>query len=267
MCYPCGHMGRLRLLALLGAAIPALAWGPEGHDLVARIAEAQLTPRAQARVAQILGPGSTMASVSSWPDQIRRSRPETGPWHYVDIPIDKPSLDMARDCPKDNCVIAAIAAQRAKLRDPSTAPAERREALMFVIHFIGDMHQPLHCADNQDHGGNEVHIVFHDQPGNLHGLWDSGLLARMGKEDELFPKLSAAAARRRKKLAKGTVTDWAEQSHKLAQQLVYGKLPKSAAGSPLTITADYEHKADPVVILQIERAGARLAAILNQDLE
>lgn len=267
VCYPWGEMRKYPLLALLCAGFPALAWGPEGHALVARIAEAQLTAGARARVAEILGPGSTMASVSSWPDQIRRSRPETGPWHFVDIPIDKPGLDMARDCPNGNCVIAAIAAMRAKLRDPALAADQRREALMFVIHFIGDMHQPLHSSNNGDRGGNDLHIVFHDQPGNLHGLWDSGLLARMGKEDDLFARLSAASARRRKKFAKGTVNDWAEQAHKLAQQMVYGKLPKAPQGSPLVIGADYERRADPLIELQLERAGARLAAVLNLDLQ
>ena len=233
---------------------------------MARIAEAQLTAEARVRVAEILGPGSTMAAVSSWPDEIRRSRPETGPWHYVDIPIDKPSLDMARDCPNGNCVIGAIAAMRAKLQDPALAADQRREALMFVIHFVGDMHQPLHCSDNGDRGGNQVHIVFQGQPGNLHSLWDSGLLARMGKEDDLFPRFSAASARRRKKFATGTVSDWAEQTHKLAQQMVYGKLPSAASGAPVMIGADYERQADPLIELQIERAGARLAAVLNQDL-
>jgi hypothetical protein len=260
-------MRTYRLLALFCAGLPALAWGPEGHALVARIAEAQLTPEAWARVAEILGPGSTMASVSSWPDEIRHGRPQTAPWHYVDIPIDKPGLDMARDCPNGNCVIGAIAAMRAKLRDPAIPADQRREALMFIIHFIGDMHQPLHSSNNGDHGGNDVHIVFQSQPGNLHGLWDGGLLARMGKQDDLFARLSAASARRRKKLAKGTVSDWAEQAHKLAQQMVYGKLPQAAPGAPLMIGADYERQAGAVIELQIERAGARLAAALNLDLQ
>jgi hypothetical protein len=259
-------MSKYRLLAFLCAGIPALAWGPEGHALVARIAEAQLTRGARARVKEILGPGSTMASVSSWPDEIRRSRPETGPWHYVDIPIDKPGLDMARDCPNGNCVIGAIAAMRAKLRDPSVAADQRREALIFIIHFVGDMHQPLHSSDNGDKGGNQVHIVFEGQPGNLHSLWDGVLLARIGKEEELFPRLSAASAHHRKKFAKGTVSDWAEQAHQLAQQMVYGKLPSAAPGAPVVITADYEREADPLIELQIERAGARLAWVLNQDL-
>jgi len=138
---------------------------------------------------------------------------------------------------------------------------------MFLIHFVGDMHQPLHSSDNHDKGGNDVHVIFHGQPGNLHGLWDSGLLGRIGKEDELFGRLSAVSARRRRKFAKGTVSDWAEEAHKLAQQMVYGKLPQGAAGAPVEISADYERRADPVIELQIERAGARLAMVLNQDLQ
>jgi hypothetical protein len=249
-------------VALL-CATPLFGWGPEGHNLVARIAEAQLTPAAKARVVEILGPASTMASVSSWADEIRRSRPETGPWHYIDIPIDKPHLDMARDCPKGDCVIAKIEELQVTLKDPATAPEKRREALMFLIHFVGDMHQPLHCSDNNDKGGNTVKIQFMDHPGNLHGLWDSGLLNRMGKEDELFARLSAESSSHKKKYAKGTVRDWAEQSHRMARKVVYARLPKAPEGGVLVIRADYERRADALIEQQISRAGARLAMVLN----
>src|SRR4051812_9590993 len=102
-------MRRIAAAALFATSLPLWAWGPEGHSLVARIAEQQLTPAARARVLEILGPGKTMASVASWADEVRRARPETGPWHYIDIPIDKPHRDMARDCPKGDCVIVKIA--------------------------------------------------------------------------------------------------------------------------------------------------------------
>jgi hypothetical protein len=254
------------IFAALTACAPLCAWGPEGHALVARIAEAQLTPAAHARVVEILGPGVTMASVASWADQVRRARPETSTWHYIDIPIDKPHLDMARDCPKGDCVIAAIARFRKVLADPATPAPARREALLFVIHFIGDMEQPLHCSDNRDKGGNNVHVQFFDQPSNLHSVWDSGLLGRMGNEEQLFPALSEESARREKKFARGTVEDWAEQSHKAAVKIVYGKLPKAAAGQPVVLGADYERAADPLIRLEIERAGARLARVLNEAL-
>ena len=92
-------------------------------------------------------------------------------------------------------------------------------------------------------------------------------LGRIGKEDDLFPRFSAVSARRRKKFAKGAVSAWAEQGHKLAQQMVYGKLPKAMQGAPVVINADYERRADQLIELQIERAGARLAAVLNLDLQ
>jgi hypothetical protein len=247
-------------------ALPAFAWGPEGHSLVARIAEAQLTPEVRARVVEILGPGKTMASVASWADEVRRSRPASGPWHYVDIPLKASHLDPARDCAKEGCVVVKIAELRRLVHDPATPPDQRREALMFLIHFVGDMHQPLHCEDNDDRGGNSVQVQFFGRRTNLHSVWDSGLVGRIGAEDQLFPALSRESAAHARKFSKGTVTEWAEQSHKAARKVVYGKLPKAAPGSPVILDAAYEKSADPVVRRQIELAGARLAMVLNKEL-
>jgi hypothetical protein len=282
-------MRRIAAVAILLSSVTASAWGPEGHSLVGRIAEVQLKPAAKARVTAILAPGQTLASVASWADEVRRSRPETAPWHYIDIPINQPHLDMARDCPKGDCVIAKIADLRKTLRDPATPPDQLREALMFLVHFIGDMHQPLHCADNDDRGGNSVRVVFFDRPTNLHSVWDSGLLGRLSPAEQLFPIWSQESARRSKKWSKGTVEQWAEESHKAAQKVVYARLPKVVAGPPavpadapitstgsllapagkppVPIGAEYEKRADPLVRVQIEKAGARLAAVLNATLQ
>jgi S1/P1 Nuclease len=257
-------MSKYPVILVLAWSLPALAWGPEGHALVARLAEAQLTAAAQARVAEILGPDTTLASISSWPDQVRRSRPETAPWHYIDVPIDRPHVDMARDCPKGDCVIAKIEDFEKALADPATNPEQRREALMFIVHFVGDMHQPLHCSDNKDKGGNNVTTEFFGRPMNLHSVWDGGLLRRMGGEDKLFAEFSRdMTPRREKKWAKGTVQDWAEESHKAARKTVYGRLPPVAAGAPEPISDAYEHAADPLIRKQIEKAGIRLAHVLN----
>jgi hypothetical protein len=254
------------LFCIVAIACPAFAWGPEGHALIARIAEAQLRPDVRARVVAILGPDTTMASVASWADEVRRSRPTTGPWHYVDIPFDKPHLDLSRDCVKDGCVVVEIAELRRKLHDPATPAAERREALMFLIHFIGDMHQPLHCIDRDDKGGNAVQITFHDRKGNLHSLWDSGLLTGMGTEEQLLPVLSKESAAHAGKYAKGSVAKWAEESHRTAVKSVYGQLPKTAQGTPASIDAAYAQAADPVIRRQLELGGARLARVLNTEL-
>ena len=257
-------MRRFGVAVLLCGSLPVFGWGPEGHDLVARLAAAHLTPAAAARVAAILGPGTTMASISSWADQIRRDRAETGPWHYIDIQITDKHLNMTRDCAKGDCVIAKIADFRKVVVDPAATPVARREALMFLVHFVGDMHQPLHCSDNHDKGGNDVKFDFGGRASNLHSVWDSGLLGRIGQEDALFARYSAELTPKKfKKWSKGTVEDWAEESHKTAVTVVYGKLPKA----PVTVTAEYERLADPVIDEQIEKAGARLAAVLNATLK
>src|SRR5205823_11928602 len=106
------------VLSLL-ASSHAFAWGPEGHSLVARLATAHLTPTALAKVNAILGPDVTLASIASWADQVRNSRRETAPWHFIDIPITQRHLDMARDCPKDGCVITKIEEFRKVLADPA----------------------------------------------------------------------------------------------------------------------------------------------------
>jgi hypothetical protein len=260
-------MHKLGIIAAVCGSLPALAWGPEGHNLVARIAEAQLTPVAHARVIEILGPNVSMASISSWPDQIRRQRQETSHWHYVDIPINQSRFDFARDCAKDDCVVAQIGLEAAALRNPATPAKERREALMFLIHFIGDMHQPLHSSDKDDKGGNDTHVVFFDRPTNLHSVWDGGLLGRMGKEDDLYPVLLKEAQEHARKWSKGTPEKWANDGHRDAQKIVYGKLPKVAVGVAAPIGADYERAADPLIRMQIEKAGDRLARTLNDILK
>jgi hypothetical protein len=255
-------MRKLLLFTLLAGVPPLFGWGPEGHHLVARIAEAQLTPETRARLAGILGPNETLVSISVWADEIRRSRPETGNWHFIDIPIDNPHLDMARDCPKGDCVLAKIEEFRKALNDPALAPAKKREALRFLVHFVGDMHQPLHCSDNKDRGGNDVHVRLGTRQTNLHSVWDSGLLGRIGKEDDLFQAMSLEASRHAKKWSRGSVNDWAEQAHKAARKIVYGKLQKRP---PMAIRAAYEAKADPLIREQIEKAGDRLARLLNDS--
>jgi hypothetical protein len=259
------------LVSILCGCLPAFGWGVEGHSLIARIAWVQLTPAVQAHVSEILGPNVTMQSIASWADNVRNQRRETGPWHYIDIPIDKPHLDMARDCPNGDCVIAKIEEFQKVLKDPAATPVQRREALMFLVHFVGDIEQPLHCSDNNDQGGNKVLVKFGDRGGdrpyNLHSLWDSGLLEKMPKEDILFEEYSRESAKHARKWAQGTVEDWAEQGHKIAQKITYGKLPKVAAGTPEPIDAAYQQKADAVIQLQIEKAGARLARVLNEALQ
>jgi hypothetical protein len=131
-------------LSVAAAVAPCLgfAWGHEGHQIVALIAEKNMTPAALARAQAILG-GASLEDVASWADDYRRDHPETGPWHYIDIPLADSRIDMARECPDGQCVIAQTEHFLSVLKDPKADTAAKAEALRFVVHFVGDLHQPL----------------------------------------------------------------------------------------------------------------------------
>jgi len=247
-----------------GCAAPCFGWGEEGHRLVVAIAEGLMTSAAKARVAATLMPGETLEEMGSWADQVRRTRKETEEWHYVDIPLMSAGLEMARDCPKENCVIGKIVDFRNKWHDMSLSAESRREALLFLIHFVGDLHQPLHCENNEDRGGNDVPVLFLRAHTNLHALWDSGLLRDMEGEEHLLAALrQAITPEEAAAWSSGTVEQWAEESFHAAQLTVYGLLPSAPAGRAAQLTELYEQMAQPVVQEQLEKAGVRLAAILN----
>ena len=250
----------LVLTVAVSSANLCFGWGEEGHRLVVRLADGLLTPTARAQVMATLAPGDSLEELASWADEVRRTRKETEPWHYVDIPLQSMGLDMKRDCPQNDCIIAKIADFRKQWRDPSASPEARREALLFLVHFVGDLHQPLHCEDHEDKGGNEVRVEFFGSQTNLHSLWDSGLFKRMPGEDHLFTTLQRIAEEHAADWPRGTVEQWATESFHIAQQTVYGLLPPE---QPARLGELYEQMVMPVVEEQLAKAGVRLAAILN----
>src|SRR5262249_39981878 len=163
-------------LILLPAAAPMVfAWGKEGHQVVALIAEHYMTVDARAKAGELLD-GGTIDAVASWADEYRRDHPETGPWHYIDIPLVDFKIDMARECPQGDCVVMKIEEFLGVVRNPQAERAAKAEALKYVVHFVGDLHQPLHDEDDGDKGGNSRRVVFDGKPDNLHWVWDTGLL-------------------------------------------------------------------------------------------
>jgi hypothetical protein len=242
----------------------AFAWGSEGHRIVAEIAEQYLEPATAKQVRELLAieNETTLADVSNWADQIRGQRRNTAPWHFVDIPIGAAGYDAERDCPRGACVVAKIDEFTEQLRDRNLQPRERLEALKFLVHFVGDVHQPLHAADNDDRGGNEVRVEFRGHRTNLHAVWDTAILAPTVRGDERAYAVELARRIRRADLARwggGTAVDWANDSHAIAGRVIYGELPNE----PGALQATYERRALPVVNEQLEKAGVRLASILN----
>ncbi len=239
-------------------------WGPMGHRIVARVAAARLTRGAAAEVARLLDGGS-LASVASWADSVRTRRPETGPWHYVDIPTWEQRYDPIRDCKGGQCVIAALEAKLAILADRKRSKEERGDALRFVVHFVGDMHQPLHAGERADKGGNDVKLSYEGRQTNLHALWDSGLLNATLESEEAFVSAITERLENRGDLAivtSGSITDWAIESHDVARDVVYAFLPASLAVDHSYLTA-----VRPVLEDRLLRGGVRLAALLNRALD
>lgn len=271
-------------LTLALAPAPALAWGDYAHRLIADIALADLTPRARVEVRRILARGAavdtpacpigTLADAAVWPDCVR-SLPDrfafSFSWHYQNIDICAP-FDADAKCPDGNCVTAQITRQLAIAADRRASAADRAQALAFVAHFVGDMHQPLHIGDKHDKGGNDVRAAYGAKAPermNLHRIWDSDLAERALTEPPAIGPRSPTRAQRRD-WAGGRVADWAQESWELSRTVVYPELkgyPDTCpAKSDIRATIDeaYVAAARDAVRLQTQRAGVRLAMLLNR---
>ena len=193
----------LSLLLTVLPALPALAWSGMGHRMVGELAQRHLSPAAKAEVAKLLGgePNPTLGGVATWADDLRTTDPErfkaTSRWHYINAQGGGCAFDVTRDCPDGNCVVEAIKQQRAILADHNQPLAARRDALKFIVHFVGDVHQPMHAGNRTDSGGNKFQISLRTpiQPEpyarkdyvdgvmgtNLHSIWDYYLFASTGR--------------------------------------------------------------------------------------
>ena len=303
--------------AFIVASPSAHAWGCKGHETVALIAEAHLTPAARAMAFKILAASpidpalsrsckepnlDAFADASTWADDERTVKPDTAPWHFIDVPRGVTAAAMAKYCPPDKgCVTTALAAQLAVLRNRSATAQARADALRFIIHFVGDIHQPLHDAINNDRGGNCVPVTFfghapretnvtaESYSPNLHAVWDVDVIDQLAnnrtprqlaiKLNEQFHDREAAW-----EAEPANFKTWAWEGHQLAEKIAYGHLPAKVAietPRPVDTCADddhistrmlhldedlettYQNAAAPVVEEQLTKAGIRLAALLN----
>jgi hypothetical protein len=304
------------VVALTLAATPqAWGWGCEGHETVALIAKAHLNPHALAMVNQILhdNPGhppagpchppglDPIADASTWADDIRNCWTETAGWHFFDIPRFATQTNIDQFCdPAKGCVAKALHDQIAVLNDPAAVPGLKAEALRFIIHFAGDIHQPLHDTTNNDRGANcvpvkffsnNVHVSANKYEPNLHGIWDSDMIQNISQGqtvaqfaaalDTQFPSQEAAW-----QAAGIDFNAWAWDAHQLAETVAYGKLNKKITIEPTVVDIktcadnnnvgarmlalneklgpNYQAAATPVIQGQLAKAGVRLAMILNQ---
>ena len=245
--------GLILSIAVTGASV-AHAWGTDGHHVIAIVAASNLTTKAKAEVDRLLAlePGATLVSISTWADEHRN--PATAPWHYVNFPRGNCRYDKERDCPDGSCVIAAIERQTKVLA--SNGPADKRlAALKYLVHFVGDIHQPLHAGFQDDRGGNSFQLQAFMRGSNLHAVWDSGLIKNLNESPASI----------------------AERVQKMADGLPLGNLdPVTAAEESCQIVSNpsfypnrlvdvpYIERYTPVMKRRLALAGARLAGTLNR---
>jgi hypothetical protein len=273
-------------------------WGEEGHQIVGLIALHYLKPPARTRVTALLAGDSSgltrttgIADESDWADKFRDSDRntsrghyrETQAWHFIDLEIDRPDMDAAcfghpalppggnaSDGPAADCIVDKIDQFQGELQSAATATNERRLALQFLLHLVGDLHQPLHAADDHDRGGNGIRVLAAGSAaGNLHHYWDTVFVARLGTDPEqvAVSLIAGITDSQRRSWSSGSPTDWARESFEIARSQVYGKLPRAGTGGAGgTLLLDDRYSADAVMIvsLQLQRAGVRLAHVLNQ---
>lgn len=300
-------------LGLLWSSTPAWSWGCEGHETVAYVARAQLSSDARKQADSLLrnnpidpklkrlctSAGLTrFADASTWADDVRTERPKTADWHFVDIPRGSTRNQLSTFCASGGCVTKAITDAVNMLKTGSNRAA-KAEALRFLIHFAGDIHQPLHCTTNNDRGGNCVRGSLLNGKSsctskgkctpNLHAIWDTNLI----KSDPHFtsPKqfathLATSFQSQIPTWQQGTtnVEDWAWESQQAAEQAAYSQLPDpipvqnpqpvaecsdpasvfvTIPGLNETLKQPYEDAARPVIEEQLAKAGTRLAMLLN----
>lgn len=314
----------LLCLSVIGPAPAARGWGCEGHQIIALIAEAHMNPHARAMAFRILAAAPIDASLprfcpaegldafadsSTWGDDVRslmpdtRDWPATAGWHFVDIPRGAPRGSLSGYCSTAHkCLPVALADQIQILRQPGATPQARAEALRFVIHLAGDIHQPLHTVTNNDRGGNCVPVNFFGLPPrltnprgeeyspNLHEVWDFGIIEQFSHGEsaqQLAQALDAKFGAQISLWQTGAPDDfeaWTWESHQLAEKVAYGRLPRAIPiEPPLPIHTcaddnhvsarllrlderlgdDYQRAAAPVIEEQLVKAGVRLAALLN----
>jgi hypothetical protein len=307
---------KLAAIFILGALVfapQAAAWGCRGHEAVAALAEKHLTPQVRQALLALLTANpidpqlkrycgerglDPFVDSSTWADDERGRDPSTAPWHFIDIPLSATKGSAQSFCGPGGCVTQAITQQLAILKDKNAPAAKRAAAVRFIIHFVGDLHQPLHGSTNSDRGGNCVPVKYftrhprahnNSYTPNLHHVWDteipeSQMLGADSAEfadtlDAMF-ETSVAAWQQ----AGIQLDAWAWESHDHAVETAYGAFPQPIAPEPdvpvnscaddnnigqrmlhkhLVIGPPYQEQAGAVVEERLAQAGIRLAMILN----
>lgn len=253
---------------------PAWAWGRKGHAAVAALAEDNLTPTALRQVRDLLendldrdekpSGRKTLAAVASWPDEIRELDKDTyRGWHARKNLVCEEVLGACKD---GHCVDQNLIAYAAALQDRANSPRTRNEALKWVMHLVGDLHQPLHSGTVQGGDNFRVKLEGDEKARKFHDAWDDALAKLALKQGPLEGRLTA-----HEPFAKDAPTQWMLETRAIARRNAFEPLPGFACDHPVNpnvmLDKTYQQQAIPVIRERMETAGLRLAQLLNQVLQ
>lgn len=250
-----------QLCVAFSSSDPAAAWGRVAHAAIANLAEQQLTPEAGKEVRRLLALEGAigLGEVVMWADLIRRQNLPGTPDHDVPIPFDADGYDAARDC-ESFCIVKGIPFYLEALADRTKPDAERLEALKYVIHLVGDIHQPLHTSQD---GGSQL-VAWDTKVVYLHILWDVTIVAATYPTPDL---LAAAISKRIGPSAScGTPEQWANEGHHIEKTFVYPELGPERR-QPIILPTEYAPKALPIIEERVVLATTRLSCVLNSALD
>jgi hypothetical protein len=237
----------------------SMVWGKTGHRVTGHVAEHHLSRKAKRAISELLE-GHSLAFVSTYADEIKsdRSYSKFSPWHYVNYPLD--STYEAAEKSEFGDIVQGTETCIAVLKDPNSTREDKIFYLKMLVHFIGDLHQPMHVGRSEDRGGNDIQLQWFNQGTNLHRVWDSNLIDSYGMSyEELGNELIRSYKRSQvKALMQGQVLDWVEETHQITK-VVYGSVKKGEK-----LRYEYSYQFNATVFDQLHKGGVRLAYLLNQ---
>lgn len=253
------------VLVLFTLLLPSkiFAWGTTGHRVVAEIAERNISPSTKEKVDQLLD-GLPMAYWANWPDFIKSDTTgewdRTFIWHYVNAPQNLSKSDFVSyisNVKQDN-LYSEIPKLKAILEDANSSDEDKRVALIFLIHLVGDAHQPMHVGCEEDLGGNKVSLMWFRDKANLHSIWDGKLIDyEKYSYTEYSDILDVMAKKQKDQLQQGSLEDWLYESHELANEIYSG------VNNEDRLSYEYSFKYKDTVENQLQKGGMRLAKLLD----
>ena len=270
----------LLVLSTIFTPTAAYAWGAEGHRVTGLVAADLLTPRARLRLNDLI-PGADLGDIANYIDLNRNTLaqliPNSDKWHYDNQPVCQ-TLTFDEYCPKGECASARVPVLVKILGDFTNPPEIRAMAARFLVHIVGDIHQPLHAADDGDAGANFKNVLLPGAPASrrLHSVWDSEFvkltLRGVGEREFAQQLLARYRNKEMRDWQKTDIRDWMNESYELSKTVTYAKLPSFVCrepwtATPITLPQAYVNAAIEVIPTQLAKAGARVAAVLNRALD